>query len=166
MNAYTIRLDGNESTGPEGIYLLWAYGRSGLEVEEFDSLEDALGWFAVVSDSNHTSPECIEGPAGVVPTRQVAAWVAATGERSRAWQSAYRDTWAGQVRHAVELQFPGGDVAAEFFACDDLGDAITIVGRLNRPGRVRVVSKVFDLRRGWVPERVVIDWEQTAQEAA
>ncbi|WP_406272564.1 hypothetical protein OH799_33005 [Nocardia sp. NBC_00881] len=166
MNAYTIRLDGSESTGPAGIYLVWTYGWSDLEVEEHDSLEDALSWFAVMSDSVHTSPKCIEGPAGIVPEREVEAWVAATGKRSRARQSAYRDTLAGQVRHVVELRFPGSDAAADFDECDDLGDALSIVGRINRRCRVRVVSKVFDLHRGWVPERVVIDWDQAAREAA
>ncbi|MBF6358110.1 hypothetical protein IU449_26805 [Nocardia higoensis] len=165
---YIIRTDGSESTGPEGIYLVW--GRNHWEdrkIEARDSLDDALHCYEKWEHSGYGDPGCIEGPAGLVPWREVDAWVKAARVRAEQAAAQNRRDGVGQVCFTVELRAPDSDEAAEFARADDLSDAIEILGRLNKPGRVRIVMRVLEWN-GWRTERVIHDWAPAneQQEAA
>lgn len=165
--AYNIHTDGNESRGPEGMYLVWLSPvRGECEVENRDTLEDALHCYAVNEDNEHHWPECIEGPAGIVPQRDVEDWTAAYWRRSQMAASERVNGLIGQVRFCVELSSPLGHGVAEFDTTNDLGEAVAIVGELNRPGRVRVVEKTFTTQGRWERTRVIIDWRHNDTEAA
>ncbi|MEV4127069.1 hypothetical protein [Nocardia sp. NPDC049707] len=164
MSVYTIRVDGSESTGPEGIYLVWGYDWGGYDARECATLDDALHTYWAWDDSDYGGPEYIEGPTGVVPAKDVEAWTRAQRVRSDERSTAYRASLFGQIRYAVELRELGGNTVIEFDSTEDLSDAIGIIGRLNRPGRCRIVQTVFTEDRGWVTERVVIDWAPTSTE--
>lgn len=159
---YDIRLDGSESTGPEGIYLVW-YRDWCLNVDECESLEEALVGYKSILHGYDSPPECIEGPGGLVPEADIHAWIVAEDARQQA--KVRTDSLDGRVRFTVELRPLDSNEGAEFSAFDDLSDAVVELGRINKPGRARVVAKVFQDRR-WVTERVVIDWAGAEGQAA
>ena len=164
MSAYTIRLDGGESTGPEGIYLVWGEECGYRDVRRCETLAEALSEYGAWGSSDYGYPDCIEGPVGIVPHADVIAWGQARNRRIDALRNAHYASLAGQVRYAVEIREPHGNRAVEYNDFEDLSDAIAAIGELARPGRCRIVQKIFTEARGWGTERVVIDWAPTSIE--
>jgi hypothetical protein len=159
MSDYVINLDGSESVGPQGIYLIWGHGWHSQTVETEHTLQEALQAYWAWDGSEYGSPEYIEGPAGVVPEAEVDAWVRAAETRCSEQSRARREALIGAGRFSVQLREHGSNQAVNYDEFDTLADAIDCVRRLAKPGRCRVTRTVFTESGRWSTTNVVIDWD-------
>lgn len=57
-------------------WLVWMWQHYSLNVETFDSREDALNWAEDTQDQGDGSLHAIEGPTGILPDAELEAWQA------------------------------------------------------------------------------------------
>lgn len=162
--SYDIRTDGSPSTGPEGVYLVWYSAYGNLNAASCPDLQEALEMYASLY-ADEFSMTCIDGPAGVVDVRLVNHWHEAEREREREeWLSDHQSR-EGEVSYLIEVRAPDGYrgfwESAQLGRRDDLSDAITFMGELNRPGRVRITRAVVG-----EASRVIVDWSHEQEQAA
>jgi hypothetical protein len=92
-----------------GDYLVWMWQHYALSMFPCDSLEEAVRLSEAIQDNGDGSPECIEGPEGVVSEEAVEAIVVRLRAAERAERAA-----APKHTHFITIEAPTGGHAAQY----------------------------------------------------
>lgn len=137
---------------------MWHYesGDRGVDVE--DSLRDALSAARMRRESEYGQFDCIEGPAGVVPERDVDRWIDASHEREYDRYRAMDKDLSGKLQYHVVVKHPSGKTSGEAECTFDEAEARRVADELNLPGRVQIYTTVYGAKRSENTKQIVKDW--------
>lgn len=158
---YQVRPDG-QVTGPAGEYLVWYHHWGVLMIEPCDTFEEALRRAYELEESETGYPECIEGPAGLVPDAVVTAWNRAKDAEDAATRQTAAASDEGRVSYAVMVRHLDGERSGQWASFETRAAAVEAAAYFPA-SRVQITSHRWKVAESGLyhphDRTIVKDWD-------
>lgn len=139
---------------------MWHSASGGREIDVEESLQEALSAARMWEDSEYGLFDCIEGPAGVVPERDVDRWIEAVHDREQERRRGMNEDLSGKLWWHVAVKHPNGKTSGDAESTFDEDEARRVANELNLPGRVQIYTTVYGAKWNEDTKQVVKDWNE------